>query len=319
MSKKSFLTFGLLAGLTGQALANGGTVVQQQPTGFYFGGAIGSDWARYKNNLTLNENATNKIIEENQPNLVFGLPHKPSPVFFENFNQTTPFNFKKSDSDVNGGAFIGYKTYLQPSFYLALEGFGDLSSNRKSWAVPFAAASFAEVTAFAFNNYIQVSTRFKGDAGVRLRAGVPINALNSFYFLTGFSEGFFKFRQNNLLMGRIPPIFSGEPSCGTYNPVNLFNFTSSLEKNISKPGFQLGGGWERIFNNFGVRVQYAANFYKNFTTNNLINLPPNIPFTLQSLNCAKAARLSFNDGTFSSQLREKPTIQQLTFGVFYQV
>jgi hypothetical protein len=310
MFKKSFLTFGLLAGLIGQALANGGTFVQQQPTGIYFGGAIGGDWARYKNNLVLNENATNKLIVN---------AYYPPITIFENFNQTTPFNFRKSPAGVDGGAFIGYKTFLHPNIYLALEGFGDISSNKKSWVVPFVGASFAEFTAFAFNNNVHVSTHFKGEAGVRLRAGAPINALNYLYFLTGFSEGFFRFHQSNLLLGQIPPINLGL-KCGFSFPVELFNFNSNFDKNISKPGLQLGGGWERIVNNFGIRVQYAATFYKNLTFNNIINLPPNIPFSLRSNLCQRfGEQFSLNNGGFASQLNVKNTLQQLTFGVFYQL
>jgi hypothetical protein len=300
---KRILAVSLLLPMASETLANGGTMeyISEPASGFYIGGDIGGDSVSYKPILTLNENATILLSEEKKANYIS-----------ENFNQALALHLKNSATGIDGGVFVGYKFSIKPTLYVALEGFGDLSSNKKSWSVPFANTFVSDVNSatLTLNNMVNLSTHFLGDAGGRVRAGISVNPINSLYVLAGFSEGFFRLQQNSTLNGAFP-----SSNCHI-NTIALFDInTPTSSKRLSESGFQIGGGWERLINhNIGIRIQYAATFYKRFTLNTQTYFPPNS----SGFYCENYAT-TFIGGSFSSQLTEKPTVQQFTFGVFHQV
>jgi hypothetical protein len=329
MYKKVLLLSSLFIQI-GSAFANGGTIAPMPPaSGFYVGAAIGGDSAHDRNNLSLNENVIFKRVPLGPP---------PEVAFFTNFNKSDTDRMNKNSQGWDGGLFIGYKFPVMTRLFVALEGFGDLSSNKSTWSTPFSGffplndslASRGALSPgttqmsnplpfpFSFNNNIHVSTRFQGDAGIRVRAGTQLNYTNAIYVFSGFSEGFFKINQQNLISGLIP---SYSLNTCLFNEINLFNFSTNFQKSISRPGVQVGAGWETAaLNNMGFRFQYAATFYKTFSLNDVSNTPSNIPFVLiNTCGPITGNNFSFNNGNFLTKISEGTTIQQLTVGMFYNI
>lgn len=143
MFKKALFAIGAIASSFGLAFANGGTFAPapeaaHHVSGFYVGADISRDRGHYELNTT----------------------------------DKTDF----SGEGINGGLFAGYGVTIMDHYYLGLEGFGDITSNK---------AHLSDSAGLNFEN--------NWDAGIDFMPGVKVTDSTLLYGKIGYVNGEFKF------------------------------------------------------------------------------------------------------------------------------
>lgn len=225
-----------IAAISGVAFANGGTFapVPAAPChvgSFYLGAGISRDRGLFKTDETA------VYVDPVAPNLTYGINK----------------NFDWSGDGIDGELFAGYGITFQDHYYVALEGFGDITSNRANFNK--SAALFTINPATVLTSAAS-SAKFQQDwsAGISVIPGVKIT-------------------DSTMLFARIGWIISKFKLNGVIDTVDIFNlgngpFPTFYNNNKNLNGVQLGIGLQAmVTTNVAVRTEWDWSRFQNFTAN----------------------------------------------------
>lgn len=244
MFNKFLATF-LMCAASGVVYANGATYIPPQnlnspagisptETGFYIGASIDRDRGKFSSNYAYSAVHTANGGSISVPVALSG-------------------SSNLGGTGLGGEIFLGYATTFMQRGYLALEAFGDLTTNRSK--VNQAAVAFTDDgSAGSFSNSLQL--RQKWSAGVSLIPGMKVTPDLLLFGRVGWIMS--KFNLNGSMGSSIQ---SGDPSIVYSNP----NLSVPLNQKQRLNGLQLGLGAEyMVTKQVGIRGEWDWSYFQHF-------------------------------------------------------
>jgi opacity protein-like surface antigen len=288
MFRKALLATAVLAATSGIALANGGTFAPPPPPphhigNFYVGVSVSRDrgqWRADEDTVFINPAFSPTTT------LLAGT--------FRDFRGT---DFDWSGEGIDGELFAGYGITFVDHYYLALEGFGDVSSNRGTFDKTLIARDFDLNGNLLASGVLSTEGKFKQQwsAGVSVLPGIKIT-------------------DSTLLYARIGWIISQFKLTGTVNGADFGQVGFFPAGNTILPGFdrhkdlngvQLGIGAEAMVTQAcGLRLEWDWSRFAKFTSDTR-ELSLSVPGSF------------INSVAFGRFEVKHPTNDQFKFGVDY--